>query len=99
MQPEDIHPTNFCNASPEERIPRILSLAKYPFRAIADGTMNPDELRKSILYDGMPNEELRFSSIEGNCRGSLMRQSQKKIGRMIPVPAAAGRNIKKCCGR
>ena len=49
---------------PEERIPKSISFGPNIRQAIADGTMNPDELRQGILAMEMPSEELRMNFLK-----------------------------------
>ena len=88
----------FAMLPPEERIPRILSFGPNIRQAIADGTMNPDELRKSILTMELPNEELRFSLLK-EIAEAVNAAKPKKIGRNDPCPCGSGKKYKKCCGR
>lgn len=88
----------FAMLPPEERIPRILSFGPNIRQAIADGTMNPDELRKSILTMELPNEELRFILLK-EIAEAVNAAKPKKIGRNDPCPCGSGKKYKKCCGR
>lgn len=88
----------FAMLPPEERIPRILSFGPNIRQAIADGTMNPDELRKSILTMELPNEELRFSLLK-EIAEAVNAAKPKKIGLNDPCPCGSGKKYKKCCGR
>ena len=54
----------FALLPPEERIPKSLSFGPNIRQAIADGTMNPEELRQGILTMDMPSEELRMSLLK-----------------------------------
>ncbi len=87
--------------APEDRIPKSISFGPNIRQAIADGTMNPDELRQQILTMEMPNEMLRFSLLKEITDAAKGKVSQKKIkvGRNEPCPCGSGKKYKHCCGR
>lgn len=88
----------FAMIPPEERIPRSLSFGPNIRQAIADGTMNPEELRKQILTMELPSEELRFSLLK-EIAEAVDAAKPKKVGRNDPCPCGSGKKYKKCCGR
>ncbi|WP_290089632.1 SEC-C metal-binding domain-containing protein, partial [Paramuribaculum intestinale] len=89
---------------PEERIPKSLSFGPNIRKALADRTMNVEELRQGILtMDNIPSEELRFDMLRqiAEITGSALPQQahKQKIGRNDPCPCGSGKKYKKCCGR
>lgn len=89
---------------PEERIPKSLSLGPNIRKALADGTMDAEELRQGILaMDNIPSEEMRIDllcQIAEITGGTPPQQVHKqKIGRNDPCPCGSGMKYKKCCGR
>ena len=88
----------FAMRPPEERIPKSISFGPNIRQAIADGTMNPDELRQGILAMDMPNEELRMNFLK-EIAEILAATKPKKVGRNDPCPCGSGKKYKKCCGR
>ena len=89
---------------PEERIPKSLSFGPNIRKALADRTMNVEELRQGILtMDNIPSEELRFDMLPqiAEITGSALPQQahKQKIGRNDPCPCGSGKKYKKCCGR
>lgn len=83
---------------PEERIPKSISFGPNIRQAIADGTMNPDELRQGILAMEMPSEELRMNFLK-EIAEIQNGTKPKKVGRNDPCPCGSGKKYKKCCGR
>lgn len=83
---------------PEERVPQSISFGPNIRQAIADGSMNPDELRKGILGMELPNEELRLSLLKELAQAQAAAKP-KKVGRNDPCPCGSGKKYKKCCGR
>lgn len=83
---------------PEKRIPRAMSLGPNIRKAIADGTMDADELRRGILTMEMPSEALRFSLLK-EIENAVAEAKPKKVGRNDPCPCGSGKKYKKCCGR
>lgn len=82
----------------EKRIPQSMMLGPNIRKSIADGTMDADEFRRSILNMEMPNEELRFSLLKEIANASA-EAKPKKVGRNDPCPCGSGKKYKKCCGR
>ena len=85
-------------APPEKRIPQSISFGPNIRQAIADGSMNPDELRQGILAMDMPSEELRLSILK-EIAAAQAEAKPKKVGRNDPCPCGSGKKYKKCCGR
>ena len=83
---------------PEKRISRAVSLGPNIRKAIADGTIDADELRRGILTMEMPSEELRFSLLKETA-SAIAEAKPKKVGRNEPCPCGSGKKYKKCCGR
>lgn len=83
---------------PEERIPRSLSFGPNIKKAIADGSINADELRSGIMAMNVPSEELRLSLLR-EIEAAEAKTKPKKIGRNDPCPCGSGKKYKKCCGR
>ena len=88
----------FAIYPPEERIPKSISFGPNIRQAIADGTMNPDELRQGILTMDMPSEELPLSLLK-EIASAEAGAKPKKVGRNDPCPCGSGKKYKKCCGR
>lgn len=88
----------FALRPPEERIPQSISFGPNIRQAIADGSMNADELRKSILTAELPNEALRLSLLKEIAQAQA-EVKPKKVGRNDPCPCGSGKKYKKCCGR
>lgn len=88
----------FALLPPEERIPKFISLGPNIRQAIADGTMNPNELRQGILTMDMPSEELRMNFLKQIAEIESATKP-KKVGRNDPCPCGSGKKYKKCCGR
>jgi len=90
---------------PEERGIKTLSFGPNIRKALADGTMDAEELRREIIaMDNIPSEELRFDLLRqiAEITGGTMPPPQppkKKIGRNDPCPCGSGKKYKKCCGR
>ena len=88
----------FALRPPEERIPQSISFGPNIRQAIADGSMNADELRKSILTAELPNEALRLSLLKEIAQAQA-EVKPKKVGRNDPCPCGSGKKYKECCGR
>ena len=91
----------FSMQLPEERIPKSLSFGPNIRKGLSDGTMDADELRKSILTMELPSEELRFNLLKELADAADTNQPVKKtakIGRNDPCPCGSGKKYKKCCG-
>ncbi len=85
---------------PEDRVPKSISLGPNIRKAIADGTMDADELRKQLLTMDMPNEMLRFSLLKELADASKAATPKtRKIGRNEPCPCGSGKKYKHCCGK
>lgn len=85
----------------EDRIPKSVSLGPNIRKAIADGAMNANELRKGILSMELPSEELRMSLLKeiSDVESSIPKEPKKKVGRNDPCPCGSGKKYKRCCGR
>ena len=88
----------FALLPPEERSPKFISLGPNIRQAIADGTMNPNELRQGILTMDLPSEELRMNFLKQIAEIESATKP-KKVGRNDPCPCGSGKKYKKCCGR
>lgn len=89
----------FSIQPPETRVPRSLSLGPNIRKALADGTIGAEELRKGTLDIPFPNEELRRSLL-GEIDASVGKAVHSaKVGRNDPCPCGSGKKYKKCCGR
>lgn len=85
---------------PEDRVPKSISLGPNIRKAIADGTMDADELKKQILTMDMPNEMLRFSLLKELADASKTAVPKaKKVGRNELCPCGSGKKYKHCCGK
>ena len=86
---------------PEEHMPKALSFGPNIRKAIADGSMDATELRRSILSLELPSEELRMSLLKDLSVAESVRpkEPKKKVGRNDPCPCGSGKKYKKCCGR
>ena len=54
----------------EEQMPQTLSFGPNIRKALAEGSMNAEELRRGIMEADLPSEQLRLSLPEGTGRGS-----------------------------
>ncbi|MCD8048782.1 MAG: SEC-C domain-containing protein [Clostridia bacterium] len=82
-------------------VPRKLTFGENVKRALADGTLSVDEMRKNILEMELPNEELRFSLLSqlyAATQGAAPVKN-KKVGRNDPCPCGSGKKYKHCCGK
>ncbi len=87
-------------AAPKSRAPESISFGPNIRQALANGSMNPDELRKQILTMDMPNEALRFSLLKEIAEAAKANTPKKvKIGRNEPCPCGSGKKYKYCCGK
>ncbi len=86
---------------PEDRMPKSISLGPNIRKAIADGTMDANEFRKSILTMDMPSEELRFNLLKelADAEAAVKKAKPQKVGRNDPCPCGSGKKYKRCCGR
>lgn len=89
----------FSMQPPENRMPKSISLGPNIRTAIANGTMDVADLRKSILNAELPNEELRFSLLRELSEIEKDYALKKKVGRNELCPCGSGKKYKKCCGR
>lgn len=89
----------FSMQPPEDRMPKSISLGPNIRTAIANGTMDIADLRKSILNAELPNEELRFSLLRELSEIEKDHAPKKKVGRNELCPCGSGKKYKKCCGR
>ena len=89
----------FSMQAPEDRMPKSISLGPNIRTAIANGTMDITDLRKSILTAELPNEELRFSLLRELSEIEKDHAPKKKVGRNELCPCGSGKKYKKCCGR
>ena len=80
-------------------MPKSISLGPNIRTAIANGTMDIADLRKSILNAELPNEELRFSLLRELSEIKKDHPPKKKVGRNELCPCGSGKKYKKCCGR
>ncbi len=86
----------------EVQLPKSLSLGPNIRKGLSDGTMDINELRKSILTTEFPSEELRFNLLKELADVTGTNRPAKKptkIGRNDPCPCGSGKKYKKCCGR
>lgn len=86
---------------PENRVPQSITLGPNIRKAIADGDVDADELRKQILTMEMPNEGLRFSLLKelAEIKPVSAPEKKKKVGRNDPGPCGSGKKYKRCCGK
>ena len=87
---------------PDERVPQTLSFGPNIRKALADGTMDIDQLRQGILEMDLPNEQLRLSLLRELAEVVPDEPAvikKQKIGRNDPCPCGSGKKYKKCCGR
>lgn len=95
----------FMLQKPEDRIPKSMSFGPNITAALADGTMDIDELRRSILQMDVPNEQLRTSmlielaKIQKSSGITPPKTTVEKVGRNALCPCGSGKKYKKCCGR
>lgn len=54
----------------EEQMPQTLSFGPNIKKALAEGSMNAEELRRGIMEADLPNEQLRLSLLAGAGQGS-----------------------------
>lgn len=86
---------------PENRIPQSISLGPNIRKAIAEGNMDADELRRQVLTMELPNEGLRFSLLKelSEIKPVSTPVKKKKVGRNDPCPCGSGKKYKRCCGK
>ena len=86
--------------TPEDRVPKSISLGPNIRRAIAEGSMDAEAMRQQIMAMELPGEALRASLLkeltDAMKPGPVKRV---KIGRNEPCPCGSGKKYKKCCGR
>lgn len=83
---------------PEQRVPKELTFGPNIRKAIADGSINADEMRAQILSLDLPNEQLRLSMLRQIAEIENAARPQK-VSRNAPCPCGSGRKYKNCCGR
>ena len=85
---------------PEDRVPKSISLGPNIRRAIAEGSMDAEAMRRQIMAMELPSEALRANLLkeltDAMKPGPVKRV---KIGRNEPCPCGSGKKYKKCCGR
>ena len=86
--------------TPEDRVPKSISLGPNIRRAIAEGSMDAEAMRRQIMAMELPSEALRANLLkeltDAMKPGPVKRV---KIGRNEPCPCGSGKKYKKCCGR
>lgn len=86
----------------EEQMPQTLSFGPNIKKALAEGSMNAEELRRGIMEADLPNEQLRLSLLQELAKAAPAKpvgEKKPKIGRNDPCPCGSGKKYKKCCGR
>ena len=86
----------------EEQMPQTLSLGPNIKKALAEGSMNAEELRRGIMEADLPSEQLRLSLLKELAEAAPAKpvgEKKPKIGRNDPCPCGSGKKYKKCCGR
>ena len=84
----------------EEQMPQTLSFGPNIKKALAEGSMNAEELRRGIIEADLPSEQLRLSLLKELAEAAPATiRKEKKIGRNDPCPCGSGKKYKKCCGR
>lgn len=89
----------FSMQTPTARIPKSPSLGPNIRKALAEGTMDAENLRKGILDIRFPNEGLRQSLPDEIAASGGQTVRSSKVGRNTPCPCGSGKKYKKCCGR
>lgn len=85
----------------KDRVPKEVSLGPVITAALLDGSINADDLRKSIMAAELPNEELRrimLSEIERITQNKA-KPERVRVGRNAPCPCVSGKKYKRCCGK
>ena len=86
----------------EEQMPQTLSFGPNIKNALAEGSMNAEELRRGIMEADLPSEHLRLSLLKELAEAAPAKpvgEKKPKIGRNDPCPCGSGKKYKKCCGR
>ena len=86
----------------EEQMPQTLSFGPNIKKALAEGSMNAEELRRGIMEADLPSEQLRLSLLKELAEAAPAKpvgEKKLKIGRNDPCPCGSGKKYKKCCGR
>lgn len=86
----------------EEQMPQTLSFGPNIKKALAEGSMNAEELRRGIMKADLPSEQLRLSLLKELAEAAPAKpvgEKKPKIGRNDPCPCGSGKKYKKCCGR
>lgn len=89
----------FSMQPPQNRMLQSISLGPNIRTALANGTMDIDELRKSIMTAELPDEGLRFGLLKELSEIENAHTPKKKAGRNDLCPCGSGKKYKKCCGR
>lgn len=85
--------------------PTTLTLGPNIRKAIADGTLDAEQLRREIQAAEGPSDALKsslLSEIEDAARGQVKPTApspKSPVGRNAPCPCGSGKKYKKCCGR
>ncbi len=92
-------PTEVYDRTPlEQRIPKAINFGPNIRKAIADGSMNADEMRKQIISMKLPNEEVRLDMLRQIAEIETAN-SPRPISRNAPCPCGSGKKYKRCCGK
>ena len=86
----------------EEQMPQTLSFGPNIRKALAEGSMDAEELRRGIMEADLPSEQLRLSLLKELAEAAPAKpvgEKKPKIGRNDPCPCGSGKKYKKCCGR
>lgn len=86
-------------AKPEDRVLKSLAFGPGIRKSLADGSMDPDKLRRDFLTMGVPDEQLRTLMLQALDEAQVSVPKAVKIGRNDPCPCGSGKKYKKCCGR
>lgn len=93
---------------PEDRVPKSISFGPNIRKALADGTMDAQELMNGILTADTLDNQLKALLLQAlEEAGAGIKPSKKadapikvpKVGRNDPCPCGSGKKYKKCCGR
>ena len=84
---------------PDARVAQTVSLGPNIRAAIANGTIDIEDLKESILTEDLPVEGLRDALLKEISNIEKELHLKKKIGRNDPCPCGSGKKYKKCCGR
>ena len=85
---------------PQTQIPRSISFGPNLKKALVDGSMDAEQLRRYILGAGLPSEELRTSILAELAAATGTKPAKAiKVGRNDLCPCGSGKKYKKCCGR